>query len=67
MFDFLLNHSPVFVGGECLLGLSLAMFGVAFANTIRERYAIRIPLNESDRTDGRAPLGLPRQRAWPAE
>ena len=44
MLDFLLNHSPAFIGGELLLGLSLALFGVAFANTVRERYAIRVPV-----------------------
>ena len=44
MLDLLLNHSPVFVGGELLLALSLGMFGFALIGTIRERYSVRIPL-----------------------
>jgi hypothetical protein len=67
MLDFLLNHSPVFVGGELLLGLSLGMFGVALANTVRERYAVWVPLKKSEREPARVQIDLPRQRAWPAE
>ncbi len=44
MLDLLLNHSPVFVGGELMLALSLGLFGVALAGTVRERYSIRIPV-----------------------
>ena len=44
MFDLLLNHSPAFVGGELMLALSLGLFGVALAGTVREKYSIRIPL-----------------------
>lgn len=44
MLDLLLNHSPAFLGGEFMLGLSLLLFGVALAETVRERYSIRIPL-----------------------
>ena len=44
MLDLLLNHSPVFVGGELMLGLSLGLFGVALAGTVRERYSIRVPV-----------------------
>ena len=44
MLDLLLNYSPVFVGGELLLALSLGMFGFALIGTIRERYSVRIPL-----------------------
>ena len=44
MLDLFLNHSPVFVGGEFMLALSLALFGVALAGTVRERYSIKIPV-----------------------
>jgi hypothetical protein len=67
MLDLLLNHSPVFVGGELLLGLSLGMFGVALANTVRERYAVWVPLKKSQREPARVQIDLPQQRAWPAE
>jgi hypothetical protein len=42
MLDLLLNHSPVFLLGELMLALSLGLFGVALAGTVRERYSIRI-------------------------
>jgi hypothetical protein len=42
MLDLLLNHSPTFLGGELMLALSLGLFGVALARTVRERYSIRI-------------------------
>jgi hypothetical protein len=67
MLDFLLNHSPVFVGGELLLGLSLGMFGVALANTVRERYTVWVPLTKSRRSRVQVQIDLPHQRAWPAE
>jgi hypothetical protein len=44
MLDLLFNHSPVFVGGELLLALSLGLFGLALAGTVRERYSITIPV-----------------------
>ena len=47
MLDLLLNHSPAFVGGELMLALSLGLFGVALAGTVRERYTIRIPLTRA--------------------
>ncbi len=52
MLDLLLNHSPVFVGGEFMLALSLGLFGVALASTVREKYSIRIPVA---RMRGRSP------------
>jgi hypothetical protein len=42
MLDLLLNHSPAFLVGELMLALSLGLFGVALAGTVRERYATRI-------------------------
>jgi hypothetical protein len=42
MLDLLLNHSPIFLVGELMLALSLGLFGVALAATVRERYSIRI-------------------------
>ena len=70
MLDFLLNYSPVFVGGELLLGLSLGMFGVALANTVRERYAVWVPLKNrtANRLECRlifrvSALGQPSRRA----
>jgi hypothetical protein len=44
MLDLLLNHSPAFLGGELMLGLSLVLFGVAWAGAVRERYATRVPI-----------------------
>jgi hypothetical protein len=44
MLDLLLNHSPAFLGGELMLGLSLVLFGVAWAGAIRERYTTRVPV-----------------------
>jgi hypothetical protein len=38
MLDLLLNHSPTFLVGELTLALSLGLFGVALAGTVRERY-----------------------------
>jgi hypothetical protein len=42
MLELLLNHSPAFLVGELMLALSLGLFGVALARTVRERYTIRI-------------------------
>ena len=46
MLDLLLNHSPTFLVGELTLVLSLGLFGVALAGTVRERYSIRIRWRE---------------------
>jgi hypothetical protein len=44
MLNLVLDHSPAFVIGELLLALSLGMFAIAFANLLRERYAIQVPV-----------------------
>jgi hypothetical protein len=44
MLSLVLDHSPVFVIGELLLAVSLGMFAIVFANRVRARYAIRVPL-----------------------
>jgi hypothetical protein len=46
MLALLLNHSPAFLTGELMLGLSLALFGVALVNTVREKYSVRVPAAE---------------------
>jgi hypothetical protein len=46
MLDLLLNHSPIFLVGEFTLAISLGLFGVALADTVRERYSIRIRWRE---------------------
>jgi hypothetical protein len=38
MLGLLLNHSPIFLVCELMLALSLGLFGVALAGTVRERY-----------------------------
>jgi hypothetical protein len=43
MLALLLNHSPAFLTGELLLGLSLGLFGVALVGTAREKYSVRVP------------------------
>jgi len=48
VLDFLLNHSPVFVGGEVMLAVSLIMFGAAAAVTVRERYSIKVPMRAAN-------------------
>ena len=50
MLDLLLNHSPAFLGGELMLALSLGLFGVAWAGTLRERYAVRIRARANKRS-----------------
>jgi hypothetical protein len=55
MLDLLLNHSPVFVGGELMLALSVGLFGVALAGTVRERYSIRIPITRAKDRSARRP------------
>ena len=44
MLNLVLDHSLAFVIGELLLALSLGMFAIAFANTVRERHAIQVPV-----------------------
>jgi hypothetical protein len=46
MLALLLNHSPAFLTGELLLGLSLGMFGFALVATAREKYSVRVPAAE---------------------
>ena len=46
MLALLLNHSPAFLTGELLLGLSLGLFGVALIGTVREKYSVRVPAAE---------------------
>lgn len=53
MLDLLLNHSSTFLAGELMLGLSLAMFGVALADVVRDKYAIRVPAKTRDRSTHR--------------
>jgi hypothetical protein len=43
MLALLLNHSPAFLTGELMLGLSLCLFGVALVSTAREKYSVRVP------------------------
>jgi len=50
MLELLLNHSPAFLVGELMLGVSLGMFGVALAEAVRDRYAIRVPAKTRDRS-----------------
>ena len=54
MLDLLLNHSPTFLVGELMLALSLGLFGVALAGTVRERYATRIRWREGTDAIGKA-------------
>ena len=54
MLALLLNHSPAFLTGELLLGLSLGLFGVALVGTARERYSVRVPAAEDKGPDPRS-------------
>jgi hypothetical protein len=54
MLDLLLNHSPAFLVGELMLALSLGLFGVALAGTVRERYSIRVRWREGTHAIGEA-------------
>jgi hypothetical protein len=49
MLALLLDHSPAFLTGELMLGLSLGLFGAALIRTAREKYSIRVSAAESDR------------------
>jgi hypothetical protein len=60
MLNLMLDHSPAFVIGELLLALSLGMFAIAFANTVRERYAVRVPVAKTQRPSARSQTHLPR-------
>ena len=59
MLDLLLNHSPTFLVGELMLGLSLGLFGVALAGTVRERYSIRVRLRGGTDAIGEAARRVP--------
>lgn len=57
MLNLLLNHSPVFVLGEALLALCLAMFSVALVDAVRDSYSatVRAPaLRDRSRMADRA-------------
>ena len=47
MLALLLNHSPAFLTGELMLGLSLGLFGVALVNTARQKYSVRVSATET--------------------
>ena len=66
MLDLLLNHSPAFLGGELMLALSLGLFGVALAGTVRERYSIRIPSRDLMRRVVPSKLAYKRRESTPA-
>ncbi len=59
------HHSPAFVIGELLFALSLGMFAIAFANTVRERYAIQVPVAKTQSLSTRSQADFPRRGAWP--
>jgi hypothetical protein len=42
MLNFFFSQIPVFLGGECMLALSLGMFGAAWVGTMRERYSVKV-------------------------
>jgi hypothetical protein len=65
MLNLVLDHSPAFVIGELLLALSLGMFAIAFANTVRERYAIQVPVAKTQSASTRSQTDLPRQGTRP--
>jgi hypothetical protein len=65
MLNLVLDHSPAFVIGEFLLALSLGMFAIAFANTVRERYAIQVPVAKTQRPSTRSQADFPRRGTWP--
>jgi hypothetical protein len=65
MLNLVLDHSPAFVIGELLLALSLGMFAIAFANSLRERYAIQVPVAKTKSPSTRPQTDFPRQDTWP--
>jgi hypothetical protein len=65
MLNLVLDNSPAFMIGELLLALSLGMFAIAFANTVRERYAIQVPVAKTQSPSTRSQTHLPRQGTWP--
>ncbi len=64
MLNLVLDHSPAFVIGELLLALSLGMFAIAFANTVRERYAIQVPVAKTQSPSTRSQADFPRRGTW---
>ena len=65
MLNVVLDHSLAFVIGELLLALSLGMFAIAFANSIRERYAIQVPVAKTQSPSTRSQADFPRRGTWP--
>jgi hypothetical protein len=65
MLNLVLDHSSAFVIGELLLALSLGMFAIAFANTVRERYAIQVPVAKAQSPSTRSQADFPRRGTWP--
>ena len=65
MLNLVLDHSSAFVIGELLLALSLGMFAIAFANTVRERYAIQVPVAKTQSPATRSQADFPRRGTWP--
>jgi hypothetical protein len=65
MLNLVLDHSPAFVIGELLLALSLGMFAIAFANTVREKYAIQVPVAKTQGPSTRSQADFPRRGTWP--
>jgi hypothetical protein len=64
MLNLVLDHSPTFVIGELLRTLSLGMFAIAFANTVRERYAIQVPVAKTQSPFTRSQADFPRRGTW---
>lgn len=46
MLELLLNRSPMFVGGEFMLALSLGIFAMAGIGRVRERYWSKFHLGQ---------------------
>jgi hypothetical protein len=65
MLNLVLDHSPAFVIGEFLLALSLGMFAIAFANTVREKYAIQVPVAKTQSPSTRFQAAFRRRGTWP--
>ena len=65
MLNLVLDHSPAFMIGELLLALSLGMFAIAFANTVREKYAIQVPVAKTQSPSTRSQADFPRGGTWP--
>ena len=65
MLNLVLDHSLAFVIGELLLALSLGMFAIAFANTVRERHAIQVPVAKTKAPSTRSQADFTRLGTWP--